>query len=87
MDLLENLQLEHLDGDQKQLAETIGIEAYRKVASLYAGSVMYVPTVERLTKKVRDSSIRDEYNGYNQRALAIKYGVSEQWIRTIIGDK
>ncbi len=86
MDLLKHLQLEHLEGDQKQLAETVGIEAYRKIVSLYAGSVLYVPTVDRLTKKVRDCLIRDDYNGYNHRALARKYGVSEQWIRTIIGE-
>lgn len=85
MDLLEHLQLEHLEGDQLKLAEAIGIEAYRKVVSMYAGSVLYVPTVDKLTIKVRDSLIKNEYTGYNHRDLAIKFGISEQWVRVIVG--
>ena len=86
VDLLELLQLEHLSGEQLKLAETIGIEAYRKLVKLYAGSgSMYIPTVDQLTRNVRDSLIREEYTGYNQRELALKFGISEQWVRSIVG--
>jgi Mor family transcriptional regulator len=86
VDLLELLHPEHLSGEQRKLAETIGIEAYRKLVRLYAGTgAMYIPTVDQLTRNVRDSLIRDEYTGYNQRELALKYGISEQWVRSIVG--
>lgn len=85
MDLLEHLELKHLEGDQLKLATTIGIEAYKKLVGLYAGAVLYVPTVDTLTRKIRDEIIKSEYTGYNQRELAVKYGFSEQWIREIVG--
>lgn len=86
IDLLELLQLEHLSGEQLKTAEAIGIEAYRKLVRLYAGTgAMYIPTVDQLTRNVRDSLIREEYTGYNQRELALKYGISEQWVRSIVG--
>jgi len=84
-DLLEQLQLEHLDGEQRRMAEAIGVEAYRQLIRMYAGTMLYVPTVDAITRKTRDSLICEEYNGHNQRVLAIKYGISEQWVRTIVG--
>ncbi|MGE5494599.1 MAG: Mor transcription activator family protein [Burkholderiales bacterium] len=85
MDLLNELQLEHLEGEQLRLAEAIGIEAYRQIIRMYAGTMLYVPTVDAITRKTRDILICKEYNGHNQRALALKYGISEQWVRSIVG--
>lgn len=85
MDLLEQLQLEHLDGEQRKVAEAIGIDAYKTLVGMYAGSVLYMPTVDKLTIKVRDTLIKAEYTGFNQRELGIKYGISEQWVREIVG--
>ncbi len=85
MDLLEKLQLEHLEGDQRKMAEGIGLEAYKKLVGMYAGCMVYIPTVDKLTIKVRDSLIKEEYTGYNHRELAIRYGISEQWVRQIVG--
>lgn len=84
-DLLEHVELEHLEGEQRQIAEAIGIEAYRRLVRKYAGTMMYVQTVDTVTRKVRDNMIREEYNGYNIRELATKYGISEQWVRAIVG--
>lgn len=85
MGLLDQLQLEHLDGDQRRMAEAIGIEAYKTLVGMYAGCMVYIPTVDKLTIKVRDNLIKEEYTGYNHRELAIKYGISEQWVRVIVG--
>ncbi len=85
MGLLDQLQLEHLDGEPRRVAEVIGIEAYKALVSKYAGGMIYVPTVDKLTIKVRDSLIKEEYTGYNHRELAVKYGISEQWVRVIVG--
>ncbi len=85
IDLLEQLQLEHLADEPRRVAEAIGIEAYRKLVEMFAGCTMYIPTVDKLTIKVRDSLIKEEYTGYNHRELAIRYGISEQWVRQIVG--
>lgn len=85
-DLLDSLQLEHLDGDQRQLAEIVGIDTYKELLRTYSGSTIYVPTVDTVTINLRDSLIRAEYNGYNALELAKKWGLSERWIRSICED-
>ena len=86
MDLLDQLQLEHLDGEQRQLAEAIGIKAYIKLLRAFAGAYVYVPTIDTVTLQLRDKLIREEYNGYNALELAKKWGLSERWVRSITED-
>ncbi len=37
MDLLDQLQPEHLDGEQRRMADAIGIEAFKTLVKMYAG--------------------------------------------------
>ncbi len=46
MELLDRLELEHLEGEQHQLAEAIGIESYRQLIRQYAGTAVYIPARE-----------------------------------------
>lgn len=83
-DLIELLTLDRLLGEQRALAETIGLEAYKKLLRAYSGLVIYIPAACKLTIPLRDELIRQEYSGYNTRELAIKWGLTESWIRTIV---
>ena len=42
MKLLHKLKLDDLTGDQRELAETIGIDAYIKLVDAYGGSNIYI---------------------------------------------
>ena len=86
MNPLDNIQLEDLDGDQRQLAETIGIEAYRDLVKQYAGTHIYVPEHETFKANQRNAQIRKDFDGYNFRELARKYGLTESSIRRIVED-
>lgn len=84
MTLLEKLTLDDLDGDQRELAECIGIEAYRKLLKNYAGSSVNVRMPKRITIPVRNKEIRGKFNGYNYRKLAREYDLAEVTIRKIV---
>lgn len=86
MDLMDKLELDHLEGEQRQLATVVGIEAYRELIRHYAGLAVYIPTKDKVLIPVRDALIRDEFTGYNARELAQKYELTEQWIRCIVAD-
>ena len=45
---------------------------------------MYFPTEKMIYKEARDREIRSKYNGFNIKELAIKYNMSESYIRAII---
>lgn len=83
-DMLDMLTLDDLDGSSRDLAEVIGMDAFRRLVRTYGGScIPYVPKAENLTTPIRDRVIVEEFNGYNYQELARKYGMSERWIREI----
>lgn len=86
-DLLDLITLEDLDGDQRQMADLIGLDAYKALVRAYGGTTIYVPKASTLTITDRNDRIREEYNGYNMAELAIKWDLSTSSIRDIVRDK
>lgn len=87
MDLLDYVEMESLDEDQKKIAELVGMEGFRNLIRTFGGTSIYIPKVESLEKTVRDQRIREEFDGSNYKELAMKYGLTETWIRSIVLDK
>jgi Mor family transcriptional regulator len=48
---------------------------------------LYLPKLDALIRKIRDEKIRNEFNGGNYRELAIKYKLTEVWVRQIVDEK
>lgn len=84
MSLLDNITLDDLDPEQRELAECIGLEPYKKLVQNYAGSYVYVCKPDTITASVRNTQIQKEFNGYNYLELAKKYNLSEISIRRIV---
>lgn len=61
------------------LAELLGTENMLTLVESYSGMIIYVPKLDSLLRNIRDRRIRQEYDGSNTRALALKYDVSESW--------
>lgn len=87
MNLLDDLTLENLDEEQRELADCIGLEAYKKLVYTYAGCTINVRDPERLTREIRNNYIRSEFNGGNYNELAAKYHLSNRMIRNIVDGK
>ncbi|MGN1102042.1 MAG: Mor transcription activator family protein [Huintestinicola sp.] len=87
MTLLDELTLDDLDEEQRELADCIGLEAYKKLVYTYAGSIINVRDPEGLTREIRNRIIRSEFNGGNYNELAIKYRLSNRMIRNIVDIK
>ena len=78
-----NIKCEYLNGAYSELANLLGIEAVLKIHSAYRGQQITFP-VQLFSKEFLKKQIVDEYNGYNIKQLATKYGYSEKWIRKIL---
>ena len=87
MDLLDYVEMESLDEDQKKIAELVGMEGFRNLVRTFGGTSIYIPKVESLEKTVWDQRIREEFDGSNYKELAMRYGLTETWIRSIVLDK
>lgn len=80
--------LDDLREEQKQIAEVIGVDAYLELTRAFGGTSIYIAKAEEIVKRAdRDRQIREEFNGNNYSQLALKYGLTEVWIRNIVYDK
>ena len=80
---VSNIKCEYLNGAYSELANLLGIEAVLKIHSAYRGQQITFP-VQLFSKEFLKKQIVDEYNGYNIKQLATKYGDSEKWVRQIL---
>lgn len=80
---VSNIKCEYLNGAYSELANLLGIEAVLKIHSAYRGQQITFP-VQLFSKEFLKKQIVDEYNGYNIKQLATKYGYSEKRVRQIL---
>ena len=85
-DILDGVTLEHLSAvseEQRDIAEAIGLEAYRRLVEYAGGGFIYITQSKTLSRVLRDEEIRKDFDGSNYRELAQKYGLSTKHIRNI----
>ena len=87
MEIEKIVSIEQLSGEQKEIAETIGLESYRKLVKNYGGTHIYVCKSETVLRELRNQEIYDNFNGSNYRELAKKYSLCEKTVREIIAEK
>lgn len=88
MDLLDELSIEDLNEEQRELADMLGgWEIYKNFIRNFGGSNVYAVLPETLTVEVRNKHIKAEFNGKNYLQLGRKYHLSDRQIRKIIDKK
>lgn len=78
------IQFEDIPEEFRDVAESLGLEAFLKLVSLCGGQDLYIPKRESLERGPRDRAIRARFDGGNYRALAAQYRLSVRQIRKII---
>lgn len=82
------LKIENLSEEQREIAELVGMEGYMRLSKVYGGTTVYIAKTDELERRnERDERIREEFDGTNYSKLAIKYRLSEMWIRNIVSEK
>lgn len=87
MSLLDKIKIEDLDGDQRDIADLIGLESYKELVRAYGGCRIYIYKAESLSLCKRNEEIRKKFTGCNARDLAIEYNLSERMIQEITSDE
>ena len=78
---------EQLREDQRELADVIGLEAYKKLIRHYGGNQLYIQQVDSVLKDLRDKELNEKFDGSNYKELSREYGISEMTIREIVKEK
>ena len=88
MDINKLISVTQLRSEQqREIAEVIGIEAYRKLVDYYGGSRIYIEKSDTITRPDRNDEIRKKFDGGNYKQLAREYKLSKQTIRNIVNKK
>lgn len=87
MDIDKLTSVDQLRSDQRELAEIIGLEAYKKLVVNYAGSFLYIQKIDSVLKDLRDEEIREKFDGGNYGSLAREYDLAEATVRDIVAEK
>ena len=74
---LDKLTIEQLHGSQLEIAEVIGIEAYRKLVASYGGSSIYISKADSVMNGLRDAEIFRRFDGSNYLELAHAFNLAE----------
>lgn len=87
MDIDKLTGTEQLREDQRELADVIGLEAYKKLIRHYGGNQLYIQQVDSVLKDLRDKELNEKFDGSNYKELSREYGISEMTIRDIVAEK
>lgn len=83
MEWLKEITIDDIDEQYRNIAEVIGLKNFINLIKLLGGTSWYIPKIETVLKEARERKIKKEYNGYNKKELALKYGISERTISYI----
>lgn len=84
MELLEVIKSEHLAPEQKELADLIGMDAYRKMMDIYGGEKIYIPKTEAIIKKHKNELIKAVFDGTNHQEIRKEFGVTMRELDRIL---
>lgn len=79
-----DLKISDLPPQFENIANRLGIEKAKCLFEEFGGTSVYFPTEKMIYKEARDREIISDYNGFNHKELAIKYNMSESYVRAII---
>lgn len=80
------LKISDLPDQFEYMAKIIGIDNMKLLIKEFGGTTLYFPTEKKIYKSARDRQIISEFNGLNYKYLAIKYDMSESYIRSIVNN-
>jgi Mor family transcriptional regulator len=78
------LKLSDLPPQFENIAERIGLDKAKMLFEEFGGTSVYFPTEKMIYKEARDREIISQFNGFNHKELAVKYDMSESYVRSII---
>ena len=78
------LKLSDLPPQFENIADRIGLDKAKMLFEEFGGTSVYFPTEKMIYKDARDREIISQFNGFNHKELAVKYNMSESYVRSII---
>ena len=82
----QKITIDDLFGNQRDIAEIIGIDKYIELTKIFGGDNVYIQKYSEVLKVQRNKEIRSKFTGFNAEELADKYNLTERYIRMLCSD-
>mgnify|MGYP003623559134 CR=1 FL=1 len=80
-----NITLDDLSGNQREIAEIIGVDAFVNLSRRYGGVVdLYIMKYSELQRISDRKQLLEDFDGHNYEELARKYDLCTGTIRNLI---
>ncbi len=86
MAVYDQISLEQLPANQRELAELLGMRQYIELTRRFGGETIYIQKYSELLKTPRNAEIKRKFDGFNFVELAREYDLSERYIRELVSD-
>lgn len=80
----QKVKAEDFPDNFQRIVSAIGVAHALLMVKASGGINQYVPMYDSVTAAARDRLILDEFNGGNYQDLALKYGITEVWVRAVV---
>jgi Mor family transcriptional regulator len=84
---LDEVSEDQIPEAHKPIVAVIGLRLFIQLCHELGGTQPYLPMPDTIVRPIRNKLIKQEFNGSNYQQLALKYGLSERWVRDIINPK
>lgn len=84
---MEEMSIADLPEQYRDIAEAIGIAAYRLLVLHFGGTQLYVPQTREILREYKYRLIKAEFDGGNAAELAMRYGLSDRTVYRLIQEK
>ncbi len=88
MSMYDDIQMDDLPKNIRDIADVIGLESTLKLVKLCSGQAIYIPKIETCEQAAKHREIYEEYkksrSGRIYAELAMKYNYTENYVRDII---
>ena len=78
MIVIDLIEIKHLKGEQKELAETIGIEAYRKLLLNYSGDRLFISRFDTIVSYNKEELIRAAIDKFSEAEIISFFRISKR---------
>lgn len=86
-ELIRDTTREDIAENYRPIVDIVGVRKFIELSIYAQGDELYFPKCESVLNPARNRRIRKEWNGYNSKELAKKYGLTDMQIRNILKDE
>lgn len=76
--IIDLVGLEHLKGEQRELAELIGIDAYRKILSIYGGEKLFISRLDSIISQNRASLVKSALKTASEAEIIDAFNITKR---------